>query len=225
MFPGIATAIDATWNKPAPAEITFHTTSGTCGPDGDPIGDTETYHRKNRVDVPVAFHEVTFSAIGNLTVPNVPTMRKDWTPADRAVAATQIVPFEGVAVTVAGFMVNNHVNEVKVEGAEKTNCDFIQPAEVDRHIPLAGTSGQQEKDSVVVEITPRVRKDHLKWTTERLNPFVNKSTQVRISGWLMFDPDHPDQVGTFRRTLWEVHPITKIEVWQGGVWVDLESLP
>jgi len=57
---------------------------------------------------------------------------------------------------------------------------------------------------------------------------------VRISGWLMFDPDHPSMIldptnpnisGKFRVTLWEVHPITKIEVWQNGAWVDLESLP
>jgi hypothetical protein len=32
-------------------------------------------------------------------------------------------------------------------------------------------------------------------------------------------------IGTFRTTLWEIHPITKIEVWQGGAWVDLEGLP
>jgi hypothetical protein len=206
-------------------EITFHTASGTCGPDGDTTGDIETYHRKNRVDVPATYHEVTFDAIAGLPVPNVHTTRKAWTAADRALAATQIVPFEGVAVSVAGFMVNNHMSQVKVEGAEKTNCDFTQAAEVDWHIPLAGASRQQEKDSVVVETTPRVRKDHPNWTPARVNPFVNSTTSVRISGWLMFDPDHPSHIGTFRATLWEIHPITKIEVWQGGAWIDLESLP
>jgi len=61
--------------------------------------------------------------------------------------------------------------------------------------------------------------------TNRLNPLVNTNRQVRISGWLMFDPDHPSHLSVFRTTLWEIHPITKIEVWQGGAWVDLESLP
>ena len=82
-----------------------------------------------------------------------------------------------------------------------------------------------EKTAIVVETTPRVRKDHSGWTTAKLDPLVHTATQVRISGWLMFDPNHPDHIGTFRTTLCEVHPITKIEVWQGGAWVDLESLP
>jgi hypothetical protein len=41
----------------------------------------------------------------------------------------------------------------------------------------------------------------------------------------MFDPFHRNHLGTFRKTLWEVHPITKIEVWQDDAWVDLDDLP
>jgi len=38
--------------------------------------------------------------------------------------------------------------------------------------------------------------------------------QVRISGWLMLDPEHQDMIDEgLRSTLWEIHPITKIEVW------------
>jgi len=223
---GVATAIDPTWDKPAPVEITFHTASGTCSPDGDPTGDTETYHLKNRIDIPPnGYHEVTFTAVTALQVPHVHTTRKAWTPSDRALAATLIVPFEGVPLSVAGFLVNDSLNQVKVETAEKTNCGFTQAAEVDWHVPLVGAIGQHEKNSVVVEVTPRIRKDHPKWTTARLNPLVNTSAQVRISGWLMFDPDHPSHIGVFRTTLWEIHPITKIEVLQSGAWVDLESLP
>jgi hypothetical protein len=41
----------------------------------------------------------------------------------------------------------------------------------------------------------------------------------------MLDPDHPNMVGSARGTIWEIHPITKIEVWKSGAWVDLETLP
>jgi hypothetical protein len=42
---------------------------------------------------------------------------------------------------------------------------------------------------------------------------------------MMYDPTHPNAPGKYRITLWEVHPITRIEVWKSGAWVDLESLP
>ena len=39
----------------------------------------------------------------------------------------------------------------------------------------------------------------------------------------MLDPEHADMVGSARGTIWEIHPITKIEVWKNGTWVDLET--
>ena len=79
-------------------------------------------------------------------------------------------------------------------------------------------------ESVVVETTPRVRKDH-PWNRTTLLTWVDSTNPVRISGWLMLDPDHANMVGSARGTIWEIHPITKIEVWKSGAWVDLETLP
>jgi hypothetical protein len=53
---------------------------------------------------------------------------------------------------------------------------------------------------------------------------VNTNTQVRITGWLLYDWEHLGVVGQERATVWEVHPITKIEVQQNGTWVDVETL-
>ena len=42
---------------------------------------------------------------------------------------------------------------------------------------------------------------------------------VRISGWTMLDPEHPDQVGKTRGTIWEIHPVMRLDVMQaGGGW-------
>jgi uncharacterized protein YraI len=228
---GIATVIQPSWPKGTPVEVTFSGASGTCGPDGDPSGDTETNHLKNRVDEPTSTHEVTWAAIKNLPVPHVKTTRKSWKTADRTLAAAEITPFEGVALTVTGFI----VNKVKLEnGGEGTNCGFTLNPEIDWHIPLVEHPNDPEKLSIVVETTPRVRKNHPSWTPTALTPWVNATNPVRISGWLMFDPDHPPMVydpahpnaaGKYRITLWEIHPITKIEVWKNGAWVALESLP
>ena len=44
-----------------------------------------------------------------------------------------------------------------------------------------------------------------------------------VSGWLMLDPEHPDQVGKTRGTIWEIHPVMRMEVEQQGRWVPLDS--
>jgi hypothetical protein len=54
-------------------------------------------------------------------------------------------------------------------------------------------------------------------------PLVDTNTQVRISGWLLFDLEHVNVVGKQRATAWEIHPITRIEVKQNGQWIDLDS--
>jgi hypothetical protein len=39
----------------------------------------------------------------------------------------------------------------------------------------------------------------------------------------MLDQEHPDQVGRTRGTLWEIHPIMKIEVNRNGGWTTLNA--
>lgn len=68
----------------------------------------------------------------------------------------------------------------------------------------------------MVETTPRVRRNHPKWTKTRLSPWVHSHDPVRISGWLMLDPFHTNHLGRYRKTLWEVRLVTKIEVYQQG---------
>jgi hypothetical protein len=114
-----------------------------------------------------------------------------------------------------------YISKVKVEGKEKTNCQFTQSGEVDWHIPIVEAASDPESTAVVVETTPRVRKWHPGWTVARLGV----GSQVRITGWLMFDPDHPPHLGVYRSTLWEVHPVTRIEVWKAGGWQNLDTLP
>ena len=75
----------------------------------------------------------------------------------------------------------------------------------------------------MTETTPRVRVNH-KWSLDLLRPLVDNQERVRISGWLFFDPEHPDHIEKYRITLWEIHPIMEIEVWQGDQWVPLDNL-
>jgi len=84
-------------------------------------------------------------------------------------------------------------------------------------MPLTAHVGEGEDVAIIVETTPRVRREHASWTTARLKPWTahvgshanpNYNRQkVRISGWLMLDPEHQDMIDSgLRSTLWEVHP-------------------
>ena len=216
----IASSIDSTWDKPAPNTTTFTSPSDgtTCDADGD-TGDGATNILKNRTNVPSSYHPVSFRAIADLPYPVAPQHRHDWTAPE----LDSIAPYEGVAVTVVGYAV---ALRVQTGGSgESTNCHMHKSAEVDWHIALVESAGDGEEKAVVVETTPRVRRFHPQWTKARFMPWVDSTNPVRVSGWLMLDPEHRNHLGTYRSTLWEIHPITKLEVWNGTAWVALDDVP
>jgi uncharacterized protein YraI len=214
---GVASSISPDWDKPEPNETTFNGPDGACGPTGDG-GDGVTNRRKNRTDEPAQYHEVTWSAVQALPYPVAGRSLAEWTPEQLA----QIQPFQGVPVSVVGY-----IAKIKIEdrgSGESTNCHFTNSDEVDWHIPLVEQQGDAESTGIVVETTPRVRQLHPNWTATALAPWVNSSSPVRIGGWTMLDPEHRAHLGKYRSTLWEVHPITRIEVFKDGQWADLDQV-
>jgi hypothetical protein len=104
---------------------------------------------------------------------------------------------------------------------------MIEPEHIDFHLWLVNsptnvmTASVAKPTSIVVEMTPRVRKNHPNWTVEKLTEIANNKDMVRVSGWLTFDQEHPEQIGVHRKKLWEVHPIIKLEYKEGGTWKTL----
>jgi hypothetical protein len=183
-----------------------------CPADGEPGGDIGTNRRKNRKDVPASYSAVTFDALASLSYPDASTNRNNWTAAQLA----EIEPFEGVAVSIVGYIVA--VKKQYGGSGEATNCHFNKPTFVDVHVALAKEPGDGEKESIVVEPTPRFYAQHPKWVWSQLNDLDDSPDPVRISGWTLLDPVHKGHLGTYRSTLWEIHPITKIEVFKNGQW-------
>jgi len=213
----IAASIDESWSKPDPSRSSFTSQGRHCGASGDG-GDKETNLRKNRTDLPSSYHDVTFDAIAKLPYPVGPKQREKWTAPQLA----QLARFEGAALRVVGFLV---ALKPQTSGSgESTNCHWTASAEVDWHMALVGKVGEGEADAVVVETTPRLRRKHANWTPAALKPWVDGAAPIRVSGWLMFDPEHRNHLKKFRATLWEIHPITKLEVWRDSQFVDLDSL-
>ncbi len=159
---------------------------------------------KNRTDVP---GDSDYIDIGWSDLESLPTDR--------------VTDFVSASVRVVGFL-SHKINIENSGNGESTNCHLTGAAEVDWHIYLTNSPAQQISSAIIVETTPRTRPQH-KWTTAMLAPLVDSHTHVRISGWLMYDSEHIGVIGTQRATVWEVHPITKIEVQNNGQWVDLDN--
>ncbi|HMF56722.1 MAG TPA: hypothetical protein VK619_10300, partial [Pyrinomonadaceae bacterium] len=171
---------------------------------------------KNRVDEG-AYFPVQFDAFMQVRWPKAIERRSRdrWSSAD----AAEIARYEGTPVAIEGYLAG-----AREEGPESPNCHGADDLFRDFHVWLVKTAGDDRSNSIVVEVTPPVRAHHASWRTDVLGQIVKKKQRVRISGWMMLDPEHPDQVGKTRGTIWEVHPIMKIEVNQNGNWIDMNSL-
>ena len=201
-FPGTAA-------HPNPNTGTFQ----GCPPGGDG-GDQALNTLKNRTDNGVngVFQDVSFDTLVNLSFPQDVgrTQRANWSQSD----TDAVNRYEGIAVRTIGYIVG-----VKHEGTESTNCHSLDYR--DYHVWLTANASDPRSKAMVVEVTPRVRDQRPGWTSSALSGLVGQ--QVRISGWLLLDQEHPEQLGQTRATLWEIHPIVHIEVNQGGSWQSIDN--
>jgi hypothetical protein len=198
--------------KPTPKETTFR----GCPPEGDG-GDQQLNLLKNRVDEG-DYLPAEFAAVEKLSWPrSVERLpRRRWSSDD----AASVARYEGIPLSVEGYLAG-----AREQGPESTNCRGADPAMLDFHLWLVGSPDEDRSTSMVVEATPRIRASHPEWDLEVIQDLVHSKDKVRISGWLMLDAEHPDQVGRTRGTLWEIHPIMRIEVNHGGAWSTLDSGP
>lgn len=127
------------------------------------------------------------------------------------------------AATIEGYILL-----VKDGGPETVNCGGQRP--YDTHMDVVASKGvTADGSAVIVEVTPQWRKVVAQsggdWSTKTLKPeLVGK--RVRVTGWLLWDWRHQGVATNTgkaatkkeRATVWEIHPITKIEVFEDGDW-------
>jgi hypothetical protein len=183
-----------------------------CPPDGDG-GDRTLNVLKNRVDT-AAWVPTLFASVLNLAWPPNVTRRgrREWDRRDSIAIARS----EGLPIAIEGYFAG-----AKEEGPEATNCHGAESKFRDWHVWLSATPGRDRRRSIVVETTPSVRALHPEWSLADVHKLVRDSSLVRVSGWLLLDQEHPEQLGKTRGTLWEIHPVMRLEVMRGGKWADL----
>ena len=179
-------------------------------------GDRELNREKNRFDAPKTFADFDADAI--IKIPDERLIeagtkhREHWSSGERDYASEE----ESHGVRLTGYLI-----AVRREGPE--SCNGYSDTLRDFHIWIAERPSDWKADAVIVEMTPRWKSVHPEWRLRELERLVRRHAKVRASGWLMWDEEHPDEVGRSRGTQWEVHPVTNFEVYSGGGWQPLAS--
>jgi hypothetical protein len=211
-FPAPSRAQNQSYN---PRDFTTGDFNG-C-PDSGNRSDRYANLLKNRELPPVTFERYSLDKVFQDLPDGLPTGRTprvNWSEADR----DEATKYEKLGVVLTGFLV-----KATQSGEEACNCDSSD--NLDFHLSLTETPEQTVEDAMVVEVTPRVLRHHAKWSIRSLRELARQKAKVRVSGWMMWDKEHKGHLGKYRTTLWEIHPILKLEVRQGRRWVNLDNMP
>ena len=122
---------------------------------------------------------------------------------------------EGNAVMLMGYLLGAHSGS-----PETCNCKLSGEPNNDYHLNIVQNDTDPQTASVVVEMTPKTRPGKPNWTLPGLAslPAAAGKTHalVRVAGYLLFDSEHVTGNGGERITIWEIHPITRVEVCASG---------
>jgi hypothetical protein len=167
-------------------------------------GDPDQNALKNRTEIPAGFEALALDIILETDVPD--GVRKNSRSRWPAETRDELAALEDRAVETTGYLL-----DASLEGREHCNCDSTDPSERDIHLWLGSEPGSAKAHALVIEITPRIRAEHPSWTSKALRRLIKAQAMVRVSGWLMLDPEHPEQLEKTRATLWEIHPVMQLE--------------
>jgi len=119
---------------------------------------------------------------------------------------------EGAYVVMDGYLV-----DFEEQGPESCNCKEALKSQKtgDVHMFLGLVPGAAKKNCLVIEITPTFKEK-----SPDYEDFLIKKSRIRVWGYLFYDFPHEKDAFTtcnacthiWRKTPWEVHPITDIEV-------------
>lgn len=190
--------------------VTSATTFHDIPPEGSG-GDPELNRHKNRWSEPASYTDMSVPeiiAFDHSALDDAGRkQRSNWSEA----ATTQAAKYEQMGVRVEGYLI-----AAKQSGAE--SCNGESETYRDDHLWLAASADDQKRDGLVVEVTPYWNERHPEWDLKTLTRLAREHTRIRVSGWILWDEEHADEVGKSRGSQWEIHPITRIEVTQGNGW-------
>lgn len=157
---------------------------------------------KDRTAIPARYETITVEDLLDhrplaLTQPGTAN-RARWSPEARE----EMDRWERRAVSMEGYVVAMHRN----------------PFDGDITLNITAEPEHSKEQSVVTEATPHFQELNPEWTNDRLDDLADRRARVRVAGWMFYDNLHAVLFNGNRGTLWEIHPITRLEVWDGLAW-------
>ena len=193
------------------------------------------------VDLKVQHGELTYGNAGSNGGPPLPADRAKLKGIATVDSHNHAVTLgEGDLVTLDAFVLDAKHDDTFPFGfgGEGVNCKNSLLEWNDIHIALGRTATAQECSSATAEIIPHFRPalwdriDSNSCTMSHVtSPLPVKRLRVRITGQLFFDGSHkPSPCGApsgggnpLRRSVWEIHPVYKIEVFDAGHFISFEA--
>ena len=132
---------------------------------------------------------------------------------------------ENASLERQGVRMEGWVQRILLSGDGDVHLELVEKRRV---------AGERDTVYVVAEVTPPWRQQRRGWAYESLlvafRPNTGGATawdagprRVRLTGWLLYDHPYDKPVtqwtldhGKARRTGWEIHPVTGIELWDDG---------
>ncbi|HXN06764.1 MAG TPA: hypothetical protein VN944_06850 [Nitrospiria bacterium] len=175
----------------------------------------ETGGEESRVrpkTVPKKFEAMDVNQFLQALTPNLKTSkyRKFFSPAQNEYLEKN----ENRAITLEGFLLD-FSQEMEAEVPCKS------PAKKELRLWVGAGPVQAKSYAVLVELPIHSKDKQDRAKLGRLQVALKRNTKIKISGWVLYNPENPDQYGRIRGTLWEISPITRIEIWENGKWKEL----
>jgi hypothetical protein len=172
-------------------------------PEGDG-GDPELNKLKNRWSAPESSHNYSVSDIIGFNHDRLDIAAREHRNRWSRDEQSQASQYEGQGVTVEGFLI-----AAKESGPEA--CNGHSDVYRDFHIWIGTSPNSGKNESIVVELTPFWEEQYPELTIRRFESLTSSHPKVRVTGWILWDEEHADEVGKSRGSQWEVHPVTKFE--------------
>lgn len=159
--------------------------------------------QKNRRETPETYTPMTHAEFLALPVIGPRYAPEDW---DRVKA------LEAQGVSIEGYM-----GEVIQAFDGPTYGKSLLEGDLHVHIRAQRSAGcfsdEDRNKQIVTEVTPHFQPPRTGWSGDVVRDLCRHQARVRVSGWLFNDAAWVKGIGDWRGSAWEIHPVTKIEIW------------